>query len=204
MGAGQHSGRHSAHEPGSARSPTPNEPDDATSVFSDAIVLDPTLAEAWHQRAIARFKAGDAVGAVQDLHETLRLEPRHFAAWETLEANCRGARGLESRLRRVAARHGYRSSHAARRGPAEGSEAEGFWRQRVTATAWGVTAGARGRNRYRTGRKRNSLAVLSLMFGWMRNRRSRPSRVQAGLLHDTCGGGIRHIARGDAKYALPR
>jgi tetratricopeptide (TPR) repeat protein len=63
-----------------------NEVDDATSVFSDAIVLDPTLAEAWHQRAIARFKAGDAVGAVQDLHETLRLEPRHFAAWETLEA----------------------------------------------------------------------------------------------------------------------
>jgi tetratricopeptide (TPR) repeat protein len=62
-----------------------NESDDATSVFSDAIVLDPTLAEAWHQRAIARFKAGDAVGAVQDLQETLKLEPRHFGAWETLE-----------------------------------------------------------------------------------------------------------------------
>lgn len=62
-----------------------NEMDDATAVFSDAIVLDPTLAEAWHQRAIARFKAGDAVGAVQDLHETLKLEPRHFGAWETLE-----------------------------------------------------------------------------------------------------------------------
>ena len=63
-----------------------NQADDATSVFSDAIVLDPTMAEAWHQRAIARFKAGDAVGAVQDLHETLRLEPRHFGAWGTLEA----------------------------------------------------------------------------------------------------------------------
>jgi predicted Zn-dependent protease len=60
--------------------------EDATSVFSDAIVLDPTLAEAWHQRAIARYKSGDAVGALQDLHETLKLEPRHFGAWETLEA----------------------------------------------------------------------------------------------------------------------
>ena len=62
-----------------------DEADDAVSVFTDAIVLDPALAEAWHQRAIARFKAGDSVGAVQDLRETLRLEPRHFGAWETLE-----------------------------------------------------------------------------------------------------------------------
>lgn len=62
-----------------------NQPDDAVSVFSDAIVLDPTLAEAWHQRAIARFKSGDTAGALQDLQETLKLEPRHFGAWETLE-----------------------------------------------------------------------------------------------------------------------
>jgi predicted Zn-dependent protease len=68
------------------RSTNANAAGDAVSAFSDAIVLDPTLAEAWHQRAIARFKAGDAAGAVQDLRETLRLEPRHFAAWETLEA----------------------------------------------------------------------------------------------------------------------
>jgi tetratricopeptide (TPR) repeat protein len=59
--------------------------DEATSAFSDAIILDPTLAEAWHQRAIARFKSGDTVGAVRDLQETLKLEPRHFAAWRTLE-----------------------------------------------------------------------------------------------------------------------
>ena len=59
--------------------------DDAVAVFSDAIVLDPTLAEAWHQRAIARFKAGDTPGAVRDIQETLKLEPRHFGAWRTLE-----------------------------------------------------------------------------------------------------------------------
>jgi Tfp pilus assembly protein PilF len=65
-------------------------PDDAVSVFSDAIVLDPTLAEAWHQRAIARFKTGDAVGAVHDIEETLKLEPRHFGAWRTLERIAEG------------------------------------------------------------------------------------------------------------------
>jgi tetratricopeptide (TPR) repeat protein len=58
--------------------------DEAVSVFSDAIVLDPTLAEAWHQRAIARVHAGDTVGAVRDLQQTLKLEPRHFGAWRTL------------------------------------------------------------------------------------------------------------------------
>jgi tetratricopeptide (TPR) repeat protein len=64
--------------------------DDAAAVFSDAIVLDPALAEAWHQRAIARFKSGDTAGAVRDLQETLRLEPRHFGAWQTLERIAEG------------------------------------------------------------------------------------------------------------------
>ena len=59
--------------------------DEAVAVFSDAIVLDPTLAEAWHQRAIARLKGGDSTGAVRDLEETLKLEPRHFGAWRTLD-----------------------------------------------------------------------------------------------------------------------
>jgi tetratricopeptide (TPR) repeat protein len=65
-------------------------PDEAVSVFSDAIVLDPTLAEAWHQRAIARFKTGDTTGAVHDIEETLKLEPRHFGAWRTLERIAEG------------------------------------------------------------------------------------------------------------------
>jgi Flp pilus assembly protein TadD len=59
--------------------------DEADAVFSDAIVLDPNLAEAWHQRAIARFRSGDSAGAVRDIQEALRLEPRHFDAWRTLE-----------------------------------------------------------------------------------------------------------------------
>jgi tetratricopeptide (TPR) repeat protein len=58
--------------------------DEAVDVFSDALILDPKLAEAYHQRAIARFHAGDTPGAVRDLEATLKLEPRAFPALRTL------------------------------------------------------------------------------------------------------------------------
>jgi tetratricopeptide (TPR) repeat protein len=61
------------------------QPADAAAAFSDAILLDPTLAEAWYERALARYLNGDLPGAVHDLEETLKLEPRHFEAWRTLE-----------------------------------------------------------------------------------------------------------------------
>ncbi len=57
---------------------------DAIETFGDAIVLDPTLAEAWHQRGIARFESGDTPGAVADFQQTLKLEPRAFSVWKTL------------------------------------------------------------------------------------------------------------------------
>jgi tetratricopeptide (TPR) repeat protein len=57
---------------------------DAIEDFTDAITLDPNLAEAYHQRAIARFAAGDTQGAVADIQATLQHEPRSFAAFETL------------------------------------------------------------------------------------------------------------------------
>lgn len=58
--------------------------DEAIQTFSDALVLDPMLAEAWHQRGIARFRSGDTAGATTDFQQTLKLEPREFAAWKTL------------------------------------------------------------------------------------------------------------------------
>ena len=58
--------------------------DEAEAVFDDAITLDPTLAEAWHQRGIARFRAGNLAGALRDIQETIKQEPRHFGAWLTL------------------------------------------------------------------------------------------------------------------------
>jgi predicted Zn-dependent protease len=42
------------------------------------------VAEAWRQRALARYHAGDVNGAIRDLEETVRLEPRDFSAFGTL------------------------------------------------------------------------------------------------------------------------
>jgi tetratricopeptide (TPR) repeat protein len=59
---------------------------DAIDDFTAAITLDPDLAEAYHQRAIARFASGDTPGAIADIQNTLQREPRSFAALETLTA----------------------------------------------------------------------------------------------------------------------
>ena len=58
--------------------------DSAIESFSDAITLQPELAAAWHQRAVARYRAGDLNGAIHDLQQTLQLEPRDFAAFRIL------------------------------------------------------------------------------------------------------------------------
>jgi cytochrome c-type biogenesis protein CcmH/NrfG len=58
--------------------------DEAVDSFSDAITLQPDVEEAWHQRALARYHAGDVNGAIHDLEETVRLEPRDFSAFHTL------------------------------------------------------------------------------------------------------------------------
>jgi cytochrome c-type biogenesis protein CcmH/NrfG len=58
--------------------------DDAAESFSDAITLQPDTTEAWHQRAVARYHDGDVNGAIHDLEETIRLEPRNFLAFHTL------------------------------------------------------------------------------------------------------------------------
>ena len=65
--------------------------DEAQEAFSDAITLQPDVGEAWHQRALARYHAGDVNGAIRDLQETVRLEPRNFLAFRTL-ANIATAR----------------------------------------------------------------------------------------------------------------
>jgi len=47
---------------------------------SQLIAEAPWLAEAWNQRAIARFGMEDYAGAIEDCHQTLELNPYHFAA----------------------------------------------------------------------------------------------------------------------------
>jgi tetratricopeptide (TPR) repeat protein len=65
---------------------------DAVEDFSAALTLQPDLADAWRQRAEARFAAGDVRGAITDLGESVRREPREFLAIRTL-ARIAEARG---------------------------------------------------------------------------------------------------------------
>jgi tetratricopeptide (TPR) repeat protein len=57
---------------------------EAVDDFDAALTLDPSVAEIYHQRALARFALGDTRGAIRDIEETLKREPRHFAALRTL------------------------------------------------------------------------------------------------------------------------
>ena len=93
---------------------------DAIEDFSAAITLDPNLAEAYHQRAIARFAAGDTPGAIADIQATLQHEPRSFAAFADACRDRRGAQGLEGRLCGLAEGAGDRSEDPRRPGAPEG------------------------------------------------------------------------------------
>lgn len=52
----------------------------AADVLDKLVVVEPDWAEAWAQRATARFLEGDKIGAVEDLGHALAKEPRHFGA----------------------------------------------------------------------------------------------------------------------------
>ena len=58
--------------------------DDAIGCFNDAIVLKPDFAEAYRQRGLAKYQYGDTPGAVADLGEAVKLEPRDFLAYRSL------------------------------------------------------------------------------------------------------------------------
>lgn len=57
---------------------------DAIQTFTDAITLDPDLSAAYRQRGIAKYQDGDVGGAIMDMQETLKREPRDFVALKTL------------------------------------------------------------------------------------------------------------------------
>ncbi|MDH7799328.1 MULTISPECIES: hypothetical protein [unclassified Beijerinckia] len=56
----------------------------ATELLDKLVVVEPEWAEAWNQRATARYRADDVQGAVADLGQVLVLEPRHFGALSAL------------------------------------------------------------------------------------------------------------------------
>ena len=80
---------------------------DAVDSFDAALDLDPDLLEAWRGRAQARARLGDATGAVRDIQELLRREPRSFAALQDLSrmaearSDWRGALAAHQKLLEV-------------------------------------------------------------------------------------------------------
>ncbi|WOJ91383.1 hypothetical protein RZS28_09060 [Methylocapsa polymorpha] len=52
----------------------------ALSLLDKVVALEPDWAEAWNQRATARFLADDSDGAMADIDQVMKLEPRHFGA----------------------------------------------------------------------------------------------------------------------------
>ena len=52
----------------------------AISIFTDAIELDPTWAEAWNKRATVFYMVGEFQKSQDDIDKVLKLEERHFGA----------------------------------------------------------------------------------------------------------------------------
>lgn len=52
----------------------------ALSLLDKIVALEPQWAEAWNQRATVRFLADDSEGAMADIDQVIKLEPRHFGA----------------------------------------------------------------------------------------------------------------------------
>ena len=58
--------------------------EEALDDFDAALVIDPEYMEAYNRRATARAAIGDYRGALADIQEVLKREPRHFGAFQTL------------------------------------------------------------------------------------------------------------------------
>ena len=54
--------------------------DQAIDVFSKAIEIDPSWAEAWNKRATVLYMVGDYKSSQKDIDKVLELEKRHFGA----------------------------------------------------------------------------------------------------------------------------
>ena len=52
----------------------------AISIFTDAIEIDPTWAEAWNKRATVFYMVGEFQKSQDDIDKVLKLEERHFGA----------------------------------------------------------------------------------------------------------------------------
>lgn len=56
----------------------------ALTLFDKLLALEPSWAEAWEKRATTRLLGGDLEGAIADMRQVLKLEPRHFSTLAAL------------------------------------------------------------------------------------------------------------------------
>ncbi|GIT27926.1 MAG: hypothetical protein CM1200mP41_39700 [Gammaproteobacteria bacterium] len=52
--------------------------------FDQVIEMAPEFAEGWNRRATLYYHIKEYRGSIDDIKQTLRLEPRHFGAWSGL------------------------------------------------------------------------------------------------------------------------
>lgn len=56
----------------------------ALTLFDKLLTLEPSWAEAWEKRATTRLLGGDLDGAIADMRQVLKIEPRHFSTLAAL------------------------------------------------------------------------------------------------------------------------
>jgi len=81
-----------------ARELSENAAGDALDSFDAALDLSPDLLEGWRGRAQARRGLGDYGGAVRDIEELLKREPRSFLAWQELSRVAEARRDWKTAL----------------------------------------------------------------------------------------------------------
>ena len=54
----------------------------AVAFFTRVIEKNPNFAEGWNKRATVYYMLGKFDASMMDIHETLKLEPRHFGAMD--------------------------------------------------------------------------------------------------------------------------
>ncbi|MCS7034086.1 MAG: tetratricopeptide repeat protein [Phycisphaerae bacterium] len=62
--------------------------DQAIRHFTRAIEMCPDFAEAWNQRAVARYLTEDYAASLSDAHQAVALNPHHFGAWSGVGHCC--------------------------------------------------------------------------------------------------------------------